>query len=117
MIFINCKFINEKPHLISPEIKKKLKKFKLKWPKSEKEFLNCFKDKKTVVINSVPKSFGYLNVFFLLNKIYVKQIVISNLGQIQGSWSNLKRKLSLSYLYILLNNKFCVTVHTSPPQS
>ena len=112
LIFINCKFINEKPHLISPEIKKKLKKFKLKWPKSEKEFLNCFKDKKTVVINSVPKSFGYLNVFFLLNKIYVKQIVISNLGQIQGSWSNLKRKLSLSYLFILLNNKFCPIIIT-----
>ena len=36
-----------------------------------------------------------------------KQIIISNVGQIQGTWSNLKNKYNLSYLLIIMNNKLC----------
>ena len=36
-----------------------------------------------------------------------KQIIISNVGQIQGTWSNLKDKYNLSYLLIIMNNKLC----------
>ena len=105
--FVNCQFNKKNQSLISPEIKKKLRRYKIKWPSSEREFINYFNNKKTIIINVIPKHFNYLKIYFLLNKVKAKQIIISNVGQIQGTWSNLKDKYNLSYLLIIMNNKLC----------
>ena len=105
--FVNCQFNKKNQSLISPEIKKKLRRYKIKWPTSEREFINYFNNKKTIIINVIPKHFNYLKIYFLLNKVKAKQIIISNVGQIQGTWSNLKDKYNLSYLLIIMNNKLC----------
>ncbi len=105
--FVNCLFKKKDDLLISPQIKNKLKKFKLKWPTSENEFLSYFKNKKTIIINAIPKHFIYLKIYLLLNKVKAKQVIISNIGQIQGTWANLKDKNNLNYLYIFMNNKLC----------
>lgn len=112
LFFINCNFKKKKEIIISKQIKRKLKEFKIFFPESENQFLDYFKNKKTVIINAIPKHFSYLKIFFLLNKIKnnSKQIILSNIGQVQGSWSNLDNKLNTNYLKIYLNNKICPKV-------
>ena len=105
--FVNCQLKKKNDLLISTQVKKKLKRFKLKWPNTTNEFLNYFENKKTIVINVIPKHFAYLKIHLLLNKVKAKQVIISNIGQIQGSWANLKNKYNLNYIYILMNNRFC----------
>ena len=73
--FINCQFKKKNNSLISPEIKNKLKKFKLKWPTTDSEFLSYFENKKTIIINAIPRHFAYLKIFFLLNKVKAKQVI------------------------------------------
>ena len=105
--FINCQFKRKNKSIISSQVKKRLKKFKLKWPSTEKEFLSYFDHKKTIIINVIPKHFAYLKIHLLLRKVRAKQIIISNVGQIQGGWAGFKNKYNLNYLKILMNNRFC----------
>ena len=105
--FVNCQLKKRNNSLISPQIKSKLKKFKLEWPTTENEFLSYFKNKKTIIINVIPKHFAYLKIYLLLNKVEAKQVIISNVGQIQGTWANLKHKYNFNYLYIFMNNRLC----------
>ena len=54
-------------------------------PQNVKEFNIFIKDKEIVLINSLGQTFSEIKVHYLLNKKNIKQIMISNIGNIQGT--------------------------------
>ena len=54
-------------------------------PKSSSEFNQFIKGKKFVIIDGLGNSFSEMKVRYLLNQENINQIMISNVGNIQGS--------------------------------
>ena len=102
----NLNFSSIKNSRIPTQIIKKMKNYKLINPKTNKEFLNHFKNKKTILINAFSRHFINYKIFFLLKKTRCKHIMISNLGNLQGSFIKNARKDSLeNFIKIYINNK------------
>ena len=79
------------------------KKVKLFNPKSKKEFTNFIGKNNFIIINSLGYSFSEIKTHYLLNKKNIKQIMISNVGNIQ--WAT--KSEPFRYIYYLIFKKFC----------
>lgn len=58
-------------------------------PSNTKEFIEFTKNKKLVLINSFGRKFSEMKTHFILNKKNITQIMISNIGNIQGDTSSI----------------------------
>lgn len=107
--FINIDNLNSSPKKNSKipiQIIKKMRNYELINPKTNKEFLNHFKNKKTILINAFSRHFINFKIFFLLKKTRSKHIMISNLGSLQGSVTKNAANDSLeNFIKIYINNK------------
>ena len=77
-------------------------------PQNVREFNTFIKGKEIILINSLGRTFSEIKVHYLLNKKNIKQIMISNIGNIQGTkkpvFSRFLRYYFLSILIILKAN-------------
>ena len=81
----NLKFFRSKKKYKIKKKKKLDKKIIFYNPKNASEFNKFVENKKIILINSFGRSFSEMKTHFLLNKRNIHQIMISNIGNIQGS--------------------------------
>ena len=91
----NLKFFRKKNYLINFEKLSQNLGNNIEFidPKNSDEFVEFVSNKQIVMINSLGQSYSELKVHFLLNRKNISQIMISNVGNIQG-----KEKPTLSKL-------------------
>ena len=87
-------------------IQKQFLKFKFKNFSTETSLLKFINNRKVIVIKSFPNRFEYFNVFKFLNKINCKQVMISNVGNLQGNFikntNNFSERLNIIYKNIIV---------------
>jgi len=95
-------FNNEKHYYnFSNEVNTRPKNIILINPKNSHEFKNFMSGKKFVIINNFGRDFLSIRIHFLLKKMNVSQIQISNIGNIQ-----MNQFLNYFYMLKFLNNFF-----------
>ena len=103
--FINTEnFLKKKKIFFN--IQKQFLKFKFKNFSTETSLLKFINNRKVIVIKSFPNRFEYFNVFKFLNKINCKQVMISNVGNLQGNFmkntNNFSERLNIIYKNIIV---------------
>ena len=91
--FINLKFFSNKKEKSNFTINKKLKipnNIEFFIPLNSKDFANFMIGKELIGINSLGRKFSDLKIYLLLKKYKIKQVQISNIGNIQTRWLPLK---------------------------
>jgi hypothetical protein len=68
-------------------------------PKNYNEFKNFIEKKKLVLIDTLGNSFSEMKVRYLINKKNIDTIMISNIGNIQGSTKPIFSKFISYYFY------------------
>ena len=90
----NLKFFSEKKKEISCELNQNLKlpdNIEFINPFDSKDFANFMYGKELIAINKIGRNFSEWKVYFLFAKYKIKQIQISNLGNIQTNVQLVKR--------------------------
>ena len=91
--FINLKFFSNKKEKYNFVMNKKLNlpnNIELFNPLNSKDFANFMVGKELIGINDLSRRFIDLKIHLLLKKYKIKQVQISNLGNIQSRWIPLK---------------------------
>ena len=85
---INMSNLTLPPYKIEKSVNKKFffsKKIKIFKPYNELDFINFFEDKTFVAFNNLGKSLSNFKIFYYLNKIDLKQILLMNYGHINNA--------------------------------
>jgi len=90
---INLKFFSNKKEKYNFAINEKLKlpnNIELFIPLNSKDFANFMVGKELIGINDLTRDYNDLKIYLLLKKYKIKQVQISNVGNIQTKWLPLK---------------------------
>ena len=68
-------------------------------PKNSKEFLNFLNDKDILVINFFGRYFSEIKIHYLLKKFKIKQVQITNVGQINWTQTTSNKKILKTIIY------------------
>ena len=85
---INMSNLTLSPYKREKSVNKKFffsKKIKVFKPNNELDFINFFEDKTFVAFNNLGKSLSNFKIFYYLNKIDLKQILLMNYGHINNA--------------------------------
>ena len=91
--FINLKFFSNKKEKYNFVMNKKLNlpnNIELFNPLNSKDFANFMVGKELIGINDLTRDYNDLKIYLLLKKYKIKQVQISNVGNIQTKWLPLK---------------------------
>ncbi len=91
------KFLFNEKNIMVNKKKIKYSNIKLFDPKNEREFENFSKKNNLVIMNNIGKSFFSLKIHFLLKRLNISQIIISNLGDV-GMSAHFEAKNFIRYL-------------------
>ena len=96
---------NNYEYNFSDEINNRPKNIILINPKNKSEFIGFMKNKDFLIINNFSRDFFSIKIHWLLNKLQVLQIQISNIGNVQGT-----RILDYSYILKAIKVIFCIDI-------
>ena len=77
-------------------------------PKNSNEFYSFFSDKTFIAFNNIGKTFNFFKIYYLLNKINLKQILLMNIGYLENKieiQKNKNQKIYLNNFIFYLNKK------------
>ena len=83
---------------------KNIKVFK---PKSKKELIDFFKNKKFIAFNNLGKSLSYFKIFYYLKKINIRLILLMNYGHISNT-VNFQRNITKKFSSIIRGNIYYI---------